>query len=90
MGRAARSVLIRTSPVLWAASVALVVLRNTDHRFAHDYLDIIIICCALALAGTLCAAIDSIRDRVVMTLAGSLADATRPPGPTRTHLARAK
>lgn len=83
MGRMARLVLSRISPLLWVAAVVSAALLAADPRWstpiARGLVGIIIVVTGGAIGGTVCGAIEATHNRSMSLLLGVILDET----PTR-------
>lgn len=89
MGRMARSVLSRLSPVFWLAAVALAVLLAVDPRWsaetARTLVGMLVLATGAGIAGSACGAIESTHTASIDMLIGALLDDRPTPGPRSRH-----
>lgn len=90
MGRIARSVLSRLSPLFWAAAVAGTVVLVTHPGWgsspARELVGLIILATGAAIGGTACGAIEATHDASVALLLNALLEERPTREPDRRHL----
>jgi hypothetical protein len=90
MGRAARSVLSWMAPGFWVAALGLETVRACVDGYEGSFMGMIVLLGCLAVAGTLCAAVNATYDKTTERLIILLAEATRRSPELSLHLRQAK
>lgn len=88
MGRTARTVLSRMSPLSWATAIALTILRLVHPLWAPGIDDLIVVLTGLGLAGILTDAVQATHDHDIAALGRALATATQDGTDQMAHRAR--